>query len=78
MDVFEVHRQLLADYETFTSGFTEIARTKKAILETYDALADAVRTGEPYRATLDPPPGNGPRHAAPAGDRPADTDVRFR
>ena len=54
------------------------AHTKKAILETYDALADAVRTGEPYRATLDPPPGNGPRHATPAGDRPADTDVRFR
>ena len=24
MDVFEVHRQLLDDYESFTSGFTEI------------------------------------------------------
>jgi hypothetical protein len=69
MDTFRAFRNTDAD---------RFARTKKAILETYDALANAVRTGEPYRATLDPPPGNGPRHAAPAGDRPADTDVRFR
>lgn len=40
------------------------ARTKKAILDTYDAMADAVRTGEPYRTVLDPPPGHGPRHPA--------------
>jgi hypothetical protein len=69
MDTFRAFRNTDAD---------RFARTKKAILETYDALADAVRTGEPYRATLDPPTGNGPRHATPAGDRPADTDVRFR
>jgi hypothetical protein len=24
MDVFEVHRQLIADYAAFTTGFTEI------------------------------------------------------
>jgi hypothetical protein len=24
MDVFEVHRQLITDYEAFTSGFAEI------------------------------------------------------
>jgi hypothetical protein len=42
------------------------ARTKKAILETYDALTDASRTGEPYRTALDPPPGQGPRHPAGA------------
>ncbi len=24
MDVFQVHRQLLADYEAFTAGFTKI------------------------------------------------------
>lgn len=39
------------------------ARTKKAILKIYDAMADAQHTGEPYRTILDPPPGQGPRHA---------------
>lgn len=37
-------------------------RTKKAILELYDAIADAIQTGKPYRTVLDPPPGHGPRH----------------
>jgi len=37
-------------------------RTKELILEVYDAMADAVRTGEPYQTILDPPPGQGPRH----------------
>lgn len=32
-------------------------RTKDTILEIYDAMAEAVRTGEPYRTRLDPPPG---------------------
>ena len=31
-------------------------RTKRVILEIYDAMADAMRTGEPYRTRLDPPP----------------------
>jgi hypothetical protein len=34
-------------------------RTKEAILEIYDAMADAARTGVPYRTRLDPPPANG-------------------
>ena len=29
--------------------------TKRVILEIYDAIAEAVRTGQPYRARLDPP-----------------------
>jgi hypothetical protein len=37
-------------------------RTKKLILDVYDAMADAAATGEPYRTILDPPPGRGPRH----------------
>jgi hypothetical protein len=36
-------------------------RTKRLILERYDALADATRTGRPYRSPLDPP-GRGRRH----------------
>lgn len=37
-------------------------RTKHLILEAYDAMADATRTGVPYRSIVDPPPGEGPRH----------------
>lgn len=33
-------------------------RTKRVILETYGAMAEAIRTGEPYRTALDPPPGD--------------------
>jgi hypothetical protein len=39
-------------------------RTKKLILAVYDAMAQATRTGKPYRTILDPPPGHGPRHPA--------------
>ena len=31
-------------------------RTKRVILEVYDAMAEAMRTGEPYQTLLDPPP----------------------
>lgn len=31
-------------------------RTKRVILEIYDAMAEAIRTGEPYCTLLDPPP----------------------
>jgi hypothetical protein len=37
-------------------------RTKELILEVYDAMTQAIRTGEPYETILDPPPGQGPRH----------------
>jgi hypothetical protein len=37
-------------------------RTKELILEVYDAMTQAIRTGEPYKTILDPPPGEGPRH----------------
>jgi hypothetical protein len=39
-------------------------RTKRLILERYDAMAEAARTGHPYETVLDPPPGQGPRHPA--------------
>jgi hypothetical protein len=31
-------------------------RTKDTILEIYDAMAEALRTGQPYQTRLDPPP----------------------
>ncbi len=37
-------------------------RTKRLILEMYDRMAEAIRSGEPYKTPLDPPPGHGPRH----------------
>jgi hypothetical protein len=45
-------------------------RTKRVILEIYDAMAEAARTGKPYLSRLDPPPAD-PRVAHPdtRGDR---------
>jgi len=39
-------------------------RTKRVILEIYDAMAEAIRTDKPYRTLLDPPPAD-PRVAHP-------------
>jgi hypothetical protein len=49
-------------------------RTKRLILERYDALVTAARTGAPYRTPLDPPPAD-PRCAHDPSTRPdwADT-----
>jgi hypothetical protein len=33
-------------------------RTKRVILEIYDAMTEAGRTGVPYQTRLDPPPSN--------------------
>jgi len=32
-------------------------RTKRVILEIYDEMAEAMRTGKPYQTRLNPPPG---------------------
>ena len=39
-------------------------RTKRLILEAYDAMREAINTGIPFESTLNPPPGQGLRHAA--------------
>ncbi len=39
-------------------------RTKRVILEIYDAMVEAIRTGRPYQTRLDPPPAD-PRVAHP-------------
>jgi hypothetical protein len=31
-------------------------RTKETILQIYDALAEAIASGQPYQTLLDPPP----------------------
>ncbi|NPD06526.1 N-6 DNA methylase [Nocardioides sp. zg-1308] len=42
-------------------------RTKRLVLDAYNALAGAAATGVPFASPLDPPPGDGPRH--PERDR---------
>ena len=44
-------------------------RTKRVILEIYDALAVAQRTGQPYQTRLDPPPAD-PRCCHPPREAP--------
>jgi hypothetical protein len=39
-------------------------RTKRLILDIYDAMSTSVGTGAPYQTVLDPPAGYGPRHPA--------------
>jgi hypothetical protein len=57
MDSFDALRRR----EEKAQNFGEF-RTKRLILERYDVMAEAMRTGVPYRTILDPPPGYGPRH----------------
>lgn len=51
-----VKREDLAAHGTY--------RTKDLILDVYDRMAEAERSGTPYRTLIDPPPGHGPRHPA--------------
>ncbi|UVJ40568.1 hypothetical protein [Arthrobacter sp. CJ23] len=44
-------------------------RTKRLILEAFDSMQSAIDSGIPFESTLNPPPGQGPRH--PAKDVPA-------
>jgi hypothetical protein len=37
-------------------------RTRRLVLENYDAMAEAARTGIPFTSSLSPPPGEEPRH----------------
>ncbi|WP_020519494.1 Eco57I restriction-modification methylase domain-containing protein [Catelliglobosispora koreensis] len=39
-------------------------RTKRLILQVYDAMQKAIDTGVAYQSIVDPPPGRGPRHPA--------------
>jgi hypothetical protein len=59
MDSFDALRRR----EEKPQNFGEF-RTKRLILERYDAMTAAMQTGVPYQTVLDPPPGHGPRHPA--------------
>jgi N-6 DNA Methylase len=50
MDTFPIVRR--RDEEKYDGDF----RTKRVILEIYDEMAEAIRTGQPYQTRLDPPP----------------------
>ena len=51
MDTFPIVRR--RDEEEYNGDF----RTRRVILEIYDAMQEAIRTGQPYQTRLDPPPG---------------------
>jgi hypothetical protein len=51
-------------------------RTKRLVLDRYDAMAEAARTGHPYQTILDPPPGHGPRHHGSRADFGGDSHMR--
>jgi len=50
MDTFPIVKR--KDEEKYNSDY----RTKRVILEIYDAMAEAIRTGKPYVTHLNPPP----------------------
>jgi hypothetical protein len=60
MDTFPIVRR--RDEEKFGEY-----RTKHVILRIYDAMAESIRTGQPYQTLLDPPPAD-PRCCHPARD----------
>jgi len=66
MDTFPIVRR--KDEEKYDGDY----RTKRVILEIYDAMQDAIRTGKPYQTRLDPPPAD-PRvaHLTPGQRRPS-------
>jgi hypothetical protein len=51
MDTFPIVRR--KDEEKYRGDY----RTKRVILEIYDAMQEAIRTGQSYQTRLDPPPG---------------------
>ena len=50
MDTFPIVRR--KDEAKFDGDY----RTRRVILDIYDALAESIRTGQPYQTRLDPPP----------------------
>jgi hypothetical protein len=50
MDTFRILRE--RDEKNYDGDY----RTKRVILEIYDAMAAAIRSGQPYQTLLSPPP----------------------
>ena len=61
MDTFSIVRR--KDEERYEGDY----RSKRVILEIYDAMQDAIRTGQPYQTRLNPPPAD-PRCCHPPRD----------
>ncbi len=61
MDTFPIVRR--KDEEKYDGDY----RTKRVILEIYDAMQEAICTGKPYQTQLHPPPAD-PRCCHPAGE----------
>ena len=59
MDALPIIRQ--RDEEKYDGDY----RTKRVILDIYDAMQESIRTGKPYQTRLDPPPAD-PRCCHPA------------
>jgi hypothetical protein len=59
MDTFPIVKR--RDEEKFNGDY----RTKRVILEIYDAMQESIRTDQPYQTRLDPPPAD-PRCCHPA------------
>ena len=77
MDTFPIVRR--RDETQFDGDY----RTRRVILDIYDALAESIRTGQPYQTRLDPPPADSrcchpPRAAMPqhGHDGTAGTDAQ--
>jgi len=62
MDTFPIVKR--KDEEKYDGDY----RTKRVILEIYDEMAVAARTGNPYKTRLDPPPAD-PSCCHPPKDR---------
>jgi hypothetical protein len=62
MDTFPIVRR--KDEEKYNGDY----RTKRVILEIYDAMQESIRTGQPYQTKLDPPPAD-PRCCHPPRDQ---------
>ncbi len=77
---FHLYRVGRADVEYIMDSFSVVRRkdeanqgeyrTKRLILEVYDAMASAIGAAQPYRTVLDPPPAD-PSCAHPESSRPA-------
>ena len=50
MDTFPIVRR--KDEEKYNGDY----RTRRVILEIYDAMQESMHTGQPYQTRLDPPP----------------------
>lgn len=51
---------VLRKYEEHDPG---AFRTRRLVLDYYDHMTTAAETGVPYQTPINPPPGQGPRHA---------------